>query len=124
MSIFTSVFYFYNRKIIHSHVYSARGIPVEWKTARILPLFKSGDRLNIKNYPPIANLCSLGKIFEKMVLHKLDAETSNMEGVSQHGFRCNHSTLTAALELQTAIASSLDDKKMGRGLLNRLKRSI
>jgi len=91
--------------------YSARGIPQEWKTARILPLFKSGDRLTIKNYRPIANLCSMGKIFEKMVLHKLEAETLNMGGISQHGFRCNHSILTAALELQTAIASSLDEKK-------------
>lgn len=91
--------------------YCAVGIPAKWKMARIIPLFKNGDRLSEKNYRPIANLVSLSKIFEKMVLDRLDKETSNMLGLSQHGFRNNHSTLTATLEMQSFIAESLDNGK-------------
>jgi len=77
------------------------GMPSEWKMARVLPLHKKGCRLNLENYRPMYNLVSFSKIYEKMVLSKLDAEMHNLEGEWQHGFRENHSTVTAALELQT-----------------------
>lgn len=49
---------------------------------------------------------------KKMFLSKLINETRGMEGDTQHGFRPNHSTLSAFLELKSAIAKGLDDGKI------------
>lgn len=62
------------------------GIPEEWKIARVLPLHKKGDRSDINNFGPISNLASMSKIYEKMLLSKLERETQGLEGESQHGF--------------------------------------
>jgi hypothetical protein len=87
-------------------------IPLAWKKSLITPLHKSGDRHLAKNYRPISNLPSLSKLFEKLVLAKLDSYYPNIEGQNQHGFRQKRSTVTALLELQHEIASALDKKKI------------
>jgi hypothetical protein len=43
--------------------------PEQWKVARILPLLKKGDKKNPQNYRPISNLCSMTKVYEKLLLH-------------------------------------------------------
>jgi hypothetical protein len=87
---------------------ATKKFPDEWKMARILPLHKKGDKSIIENYRPISNLNSMSKIYEKLLLHKLESELGGCEGASQHGFRKNHSTTTAALELQSIIAKIID----------------
>ncbi len=42
-------------------------IPIQMKTAKIVPIFKSGDPTEINNYRPISLLSSFGKILEKIV---------------------------------------------------------
>ncbi len=84
-------------------------IPSAWKTAVITPLHKSGAKQNVENYRPISNLVSMSKIFEKIVLAKLDVTHPNIEGQAQHGFRRYRGTLTAQLELQHWLSSALDD---------------
>lgn len=44
--------------------------PPRWKTARVVPVFKSGSKLNPANYRLISILCAVSKIFET-VLHML-----------------------------------------------------
>jgi len=88
-----------------------KGMPNPWRTARVLPLFKSGNKLDVSNYRPISNLASFSKLYEKMLLKRLNEETAGLEGSSQHGFRPNHSTVTACLELQSVISEALDDGK-------------
>jgi len=94
-------------------VYNQKLIPEKWRTARILPLHKKGDKSKIGNYRPIANLCSASKIFEKLVLARLleieKQKGLDMSGEMQHGFKKNKSTTTAALTLQNIIASAMDE---------------
>jgi hypothetical protein len=90
---------------------AAKRFPVIWKTARVLPLHKKGSKDDINNYRPISNLNSMAKIYEKLLLAKLENETEGLEGSSQHGFRKNFSTSTAAVELQSIIAKTLDQGK-------------
>ncbi|ELU17154.1 hypothetical protein CAPTEDRAFT_119324, partial [Capitella teleta] len=47
-------------------------VPKELKIARVLPLFKPCDRQSISNYKPISVLPILSKIFESIVVHKLN----------------------------------------------------
>jgi len=81
--------------------------PERWKVAIITPLFKSGDKEKVTQYRPISNLDSLSKIYERIVLQRLN-RMCEMDGCFQHGFKENRSTVTAALELQDYVASKLD----------------
>jgi len=75
-------------------------------------LHKKGDKLEVENYRPISNLVSFSKIYEKIILSRLELETKGLEGPWQHGFRNGHSTVTAALELQSIISHIVDRGKM------------
>lgn len=59
----------------------------------------------------ISNLVSVSKLFEKIILAKLDYQYPGIEGKHQHGFRSNRGTHTALLELQSSIASVLDSNR-------------
>jgi hypothetical protein len=71
-------------------IYETKSIPDQWKVAKTVPIFKiKGDLNNIQNYRPIAILCSSSKIFEKLVLKRINEIQSENEtdisGENQHG---------------------------------------
>jgi hypothetical protein len=91
------------------------GLTDDQRTARVIPLHKKGSRTEISNYRPIANLCSLSKVYEKLLYQRLLIETKGLEGLYQHGFRMGHSTTTALLQIQTIISKHLEGGKMCLG---------
>lgn len=44
-------------------------VPDELKIARVIPLFKSGDRSLFTNYRPVSVLPAFSKIFERAIYH-------------------------------------------------------
>lgn len=80
-------------------------IPQSWKCARVKPIFKKGDKTRVDNYRPISNLNSISKLFERCLLNRLSSK--DIDGVNQHGFRPSHSTITAAIEIQSCLANSV-----------------
>ena len=55
-----------------AHMFEEQGIfPDEMKIARIIPLFKSGDKQNVSNYRPISLLPQFSKILEKIFNNRL-----------------------------------------------------
>lgn len=94
-------------------IYDQKAVPEKWRTSRILPLHKKGDRKKIENYRPISNLCASSKIFEKLILKRLseveDELGTDLSGTTQHGFKRNRSTTSAALQLQNQIARAMDE---------------
>jgi len=88
-----------------------KGMPDSWKVAVVTPLFKSGDKSAISQYRPISNLGSLSKLFEKIILNRIN-DLGFLEGEFQHGFRSHRSTTTAMLELQDFVATHLDQGRM------------
>ena len=87
--------------------------PDKLKIAKILPIYKKDEEYLLKNYRPISVLSSLSKVFEK-VMHKqlFDHFTANtLFFENQYGFRSQHSTEMAALELVDRIICAVDNKK-------------
>ena len=80
------------------------------KIARVIPLYKSGDRNNIGNYRPISLLPVFSKIFEKLI-HKRVLAFLDKHSVlynKQFGFRKRHSTIHALNTAITQIIHSLN----------------
>ena len=94
-------------------IYHQKIIPEQWSIAKIIPVFKKGSKTEIENYRPIANQCSISKIFEKLILKQINYLESvnklNFSGKQQHVFQKNKSTGTAGLLLQSLIAHATDN---------------
>ncbi len=73
------------------------------------PLLKKGDTQDMTNYRPISNLCSISKLFERIILNRINSYDP-LVGSHQHGFRPNHGTSSAVVDLQRIIAGKLDQR--------------
>ena len=93
-------------------IYQTGELPDQWKISRTLPLYKKGNKNNLDSYRPISNLCSASKIFERMMLNRLndieDEQDVDLTGNMQHGFKRGRSTVTALKEIQSQIARKID----------------
>ena len=87
--------------------------PDKLKMAKIIPLFKDKDPLIMTNYRPISLLSSISKLFEKVVFNQINQYfvDNKLYYAGQYGYREDHSTELANLELTDRILSSLDTKK-------------
>ena len=75
--------------------------PEKWKRAKVVPLHKKEDKTVPKNYRPVALLSVLSKILEKAVFLQTIQylEENDLLHPSHHGFRSNHNTCTALLQM-------------------------
>ena len=75
--------------------------PTQWKASKVVPLFKKGDRWDLKNYRPVALLCVAGMVLEKVVFNQLEQyfEENNLFQEFQFGFRRQKSTISELLTL-------------------------
>ena len=86
--------------------------PNKLKLAKVVPLFKKGDDKIVDNYRPLSLLPSISKLFEKIVFNQLFEyfTQNNLFHNNQYGFRQEHSTEHAALELADRVLFDLDNK--------------
>ncbi|WP_316206590.1 reverse transcriptase family protein, partial [Escherichia coli] len=86
--------------------------PCRWKQTRIISLKKCATPRQPKDFRPIAILCFLSKVLEKIAHDQLQEYITSKKLLDpmQTGFRKNHSTQTAVLKLTDDIRSGLDRK--------------
>ena len=84
--------------------------PDALKKAKVIPLLKSGNRSDIKNYRPISILPAFSKIFEKVITsrHVSFFENNNLLTDYQHGFRASRSTETAIFQFASNVNQYLE----------------
>ena len=86
------------------------------KIAVIVPLLKELDHLidadNLKNYRPVSNLVSRGKLIERVVTLRLDKpmDAPNLHSVNQYGYKKNHSTELLLMKVVNDLLLSCDKK--------------
>ena len=81
-----------------------------YKFAKVIPLLKKDDPLEAKNYRPVAILCILSKVIERVIfLQVVDyMNTNSYFHPNHHGFRAHHSTSTAMIQMYDTWVQAVD----------------
>ena len=89
------------------------------KISKVIPIYKEkDDKLLSKNFRPISLLSNINKIFEK-IMHKRMYGFLEEQGFiyeNQFGFRKNHSTTHALLDLTEDVRKAIDNNKFSCGV--------
>ena len=101
-------------------------VPNLLKIARIIPVYKRNDAFLPSNYRPISLLSILDKRLEKITCVRLKQflKKHNILSQYQFGFRENHSTSHALIDVAEYVYKSLDDNKLVFGVYIDLKNAF
>ena len=85
-------------------------VPNELKVAKVVPIYKSGDRRLINNYRPVSVLPCFSKILEKLMYNRISnfIDKHSLLNEYQFGFRQKRSTNRALIVLLDQITAALD----------------
>ena len=84
--------------------------PTNWKIANVCPVFKKGERHDVKNYRPISLLSIASKVFERCVFNRIIPFIQPQLTEAQHGFCSGRSTVTQLLEVYDSISKEIDNR--------------
>ena len=105
-----------------------KGIYIEnLKIAETIPIFKEkGNNLDCSNYRPISLLSNINKIIEKLMHSRLYNFLSIHNCIYDHqfGFRKNHSTNHALINLTEEIRDALDNNSFAAGVFVDLQKAF
>ena len=96
--------------LITNQVLSSGIFPDKLKIAKVIPIFKKGDDTDVNNYRPISLLPVISKIIEKVIYNQTYNyfDQNKILYAHQYGFRKQHSTELAVLELVDRTIYTLD----------------
>ena len=100
--------------------------PKCFKTAKVIPLHKKGDKTDPSNYRPISLLSALGKIFEKL-LHKRVVKFCKKENILTHiqyGFREKRSCIDAINSVTEFMRNEIEAKNKGQACFIDLQKAF
>ena len=109
-----------NLSIIHGIV------PNELKIARVVPIFKSGDKALFSNYRPISVLPCFSKILERIIYNCIINYLNDFNVLcdNQYGFRKNRSPSLALIDLCDRISSAFDRREYALGVFLDLSKAF
>ena len=86
-------------------------VPNELKVAKVVPIYKSGDRRLINNYRPVSVLPCFSKILDKLMYNRIYnfIHKHNLLNEYKFGFRQKRSTNQALIVLLDKITAALDN---------------
>jgi len=100
--------------------------PSALKLAKVTPVYKKGDKRVIDNYRPISLLNVIDKILEKLMYSRVYSYLCEKHLLSdqQFGFRRNHSTSLALIDVIDEIYQHLDKHDKVIGIFLDLKKAF
>ena len=100
--------------------------PNDLKIAKVLPLFKKGDREIFSNYRPISLLTCFSKLFEKVAYNQLQSYLDKLDILYQFqfGFRKQYNTDLAVSFLSNRIAEALEKQEHSIGIFLDLSKAF
>ena len=100
--------------------------PEKMKVAKVVPIFKGGEKKHFTNYRPVSLLPQFSKVLEKLFHSRLSnfIDRYSILNDNQYGFRKNRSTSLALLELVEKLTAGLDNKDITIGIFVDLKKAF
>ena len=97
-----------------------------FKLAKVIPIFKTGDKCNPNNYRPISLLPAFSKILEKIVHKRLLKFLCkhNIIYPQQYGFLKGRSTEQAMADIILMISNAIDNKSLSLGIFLDLSKAF
>jgi len=77
---------------LYIQILEEKKLPQSWKEAKIILLYKKGDKADIKNYRPISLLSHAYKIFTRIIQNRIKRVLDKNQPREQAGFREGYST--------------------------------
>ena len=101
-------------------------VPNALKVAKVIPIFKSGEKDSVKNYRPISVLPCFSKILERIMYNKLykHLQDNNILYPKQFGFQKFHSTDYAIVQLTDQILDTFEENKFTLGIFIDLSKAF
>jgi len=101
-------------------------VPDLLKIAKVIPVYKNGERCIVNNYRPISLLSVFDKILENLMHTRLYCyfNSSHMFYNYQFGFRKHHSTGLALIDVVDQIYQHLDNRDKALGIYLDLKKAF
>lgn len=84
--------------------------PDIWKRSFMFPVFKKGDKNDVKNYRGITNLSAASKVFELIVNDYLAFYTKHYISSNQHGFVAGRSTCSNLIDFTSTCINYMENK--------------
>ena len=88
-------------------IYNSGILPIEWKSANVVPVFKKGEKGNIENYRPISLTCISAKVMERIMYDELFYRTHHLIDSRQNGFLKNNSCAMNMTNLIESVSTNL-----------------
>ena len=85
--------------------------PDKLKMSKVIPIFKKDDKTLFSNYIPISTLPVISKIIKKVIYNQIYSlfNEHKLFDAYQCGFRSEHSTELAALEIIDRTITNIDN---------------
>ena len=101
-------------------------VPDKLKIAKVVPIYKKGDKSQACNYRPISLLSVFDKLLERLMYNRLYIFLTkhNILYKYQFGFRKNYSTALALIEVIDNIYSKLDEQHFVLGIYLDLQKAF
>ena len=101
-------------------------VPLQWKKANVIPLFKNGNPNVFENSRPVSLLPVFSKVMEKVIYTRCikSLGKNNILYEYQFGFRQNHSSSHALLLLIEKLASAYEKGEKTIGLFFDLSKAF
>jgi hypothetical protein len=99
---------------IYNAILHLKYFPTQWKVSQIIMILKPGKEAEkAESYRPISLLPILSKVFEKLLLLRLNPIIEDRAIIPKHqfGFRCFHSTIEQVHRIVNEINRSFEEKK-------------
>ena len=77
---------------LYTRCLSERRIPTAWKNAKMMIIFKNGNKKDLKNSRPLCLLPSIYKVLTKVLTKRLEKTLDENQTREQAGFRSRYST--------------------------------
>ncbi|XP_065662691.1 uncharacterized protein LOC136085324 [Hydra vulgaris] len=100
--------------------------PDQLKIAKVIPIYKQGDKTNINNYRPILVLSTFSKLLERIIYKRIFKyfDQNNLLYFKQFGFKKHISTGHAVIQFVREISESFEKKQYTLGVFIDLSKAF